>query len=253
MQGVYNVLTTIKNQLQKDKFVNTVTTGDIFSVDLAKQTIFPLSHIIMNNATWESNVWRFNISVMCMDIIDISKDAPLPFVGNSNEQDILNTQHSVVSDLITILNGGNLNDNLFQLDGEPNAEPFFDYGVNKLAGWTVSFDVLIPNDSTNCEDGYLPTIVCANGTVNILNSNSDLIKSVSIPSGATVSTQINDTAIKVRNTDGEIVATGISLGGAVSTDVELPDTDYQIEVDGILKDSFNLSTLSSNDITIELI
>ena len=232
MQGVYNVLTTIKNQLQKDKFVNTVTTGDIFAVDLAKQTIFPLSHIIMNNATWESNVWRFNISVMCMDIIDISKDAPLPFVGNSNEQDILNTQHSVVSDLITILNGGNLNDNLFQLDGEPNAEPFFDYGVNKLAGWTVSFDILIPNDSTNCEDGDLPPIVCANGTVNILNSADELIKSVEVGSGQTEEAYINDTAIKVRNTNGDIVATQISLGGAVSAEVELPDTVFNVNYGG---------------------
>ena len=66
---------------------------------------------------------------------------------------------------------------------------------------------------------------CPDGTLNILNSNSELIKSVNVGSGQTESTQINDTAIKVRNTNGDIVATQISLGGAVSADIEVNDTD----------------------------
>ena len=94
---------------------------------------------------------------------------------------------------------------------------------------------------------------CSDGTINILNSDSDIIKSVEVPSGGIVDTQINDTAIKVRNSDGTIVATQVSLGGAVSADVEIPDTDYQIEVNGVLKDSFSLPTLDPSDITIELL
>ena len=41
MQAYYNVLTTLKAQLEADEFVNTVTQGDIFDVDLNKQTLFP--------------------------------------------------------------------------------------------------------------------------------------------------------------------------------------------------------------------
>ena len=60
MTGYYNILTTIKEQLEQDVFVNTVTEGDIFEIDLSKQTIFPLSHVMVNNVTRESSVLRFN-------------------------------------------------------------------------------------------------------------------------------------------------------------------------------------------------
>ena len=65
MTGYYNILTTIKEQLEQDVFVNTVTEGDIFEIDLSKQTIFPLSHVMVNNVTRESSVLRFNVTVMC--------------------------------------------------------------------------------------------------------------------------------------------------------------------------------------------
>ena len=49
MQGFYNVTEKIQEALQDEPFVNTVTYGDIFEVDLNKQTIFPLSHFMVSN------------------------------------------------------------------------------------------------------------------------------------------------------------------------------------------------------------
>ncbi len=66
MANYYTVLDTLKTNLENDPFVNTVTQGDIFGVDLAKQTIFPLVHIIVNNATFESNIIRFNVSYISL-------------------------------------------------------------------------------------------------------------------------------------------------------------------------------------------
>jgi hypothetical protein len=43
-----------------------------------------------------------------------------------------------------------LHTELYQLDGSPTIEAFFDRFENKVAGWTLSFDVLIPNDMTIC-------------------------------------------------------------------------------------------------------
>ena len=60
MKGFYTVLETIKNNLLSDVDVKTVTTGDITKIDLSKQTIFPLSHIIVNNVGNEDNILRFN-------------------------------------------------------------------------------------------------------------------------------------------------------------------------------------------------
>jgi len=151
MQGFYNVTTTIKDELASDEFVNTVTTGDIFDVDLLKQTIFPLSHIIVNQATLQNNVWRFNLTILCMDIVDISKEETTElFVGNDNEQDVLNTQLAVINRLVEVLRRGDLRSELYQLDGDVTCEPFTERFENNLAGWAATFDVLVPNTMTIC-------------------------------------------------------------------------------------------------------
>ena len=92
MKGFYQVTEKIKAQLLADANVNTVTTGDITRIDLSKQTIYPLSHLIVNNVNNEDNVLRFSLSVLAMDIVDVSKEPVVDiFIGNNNEQDVLNT------------------------------------------------------------------------------------------------------------------------------------------------------------------
>ena len=151
MKGFYQVTETIKNQLLSDVNVNNVTTGDITKIDLSKQTMFPLSHIIVNNVNNEDNVLRFSLSVLSMDIVDVSKEATVDiFIGNDNEQDILNTQLAVLNKLTQVLRGGTLHQDLYQLDGTPNLEPFYDRFENELAGWAMTFDVLVNNDINIC-------------------------------------------------------------------------------------------------------
>ena len=151
MQGFYNLTTKIKETLALDAFVNTVTYGDIFEIDLNKQDIFPLSHFIVNNATLNGSVWQFNISLLCMDIVDESKeDVTDKFLGNDNEQDVLNTQMAVINRLLELLRRGDLYSELYQLEGSPTIEPFVDRFENKLAGWTLTMDVLVTNAMTIC-------------------------------------------------------------------------------------------------------
>ena len=151
MKGFYQVTEVIKNQLLLDPNVNTVTTGDITKIDLSKQTIFPLSHIIVGNVGNEDNVLRFSLSVLAMDIVNVSKEEVVDiFIGNNNEQDILNTQLAVLNKLVQVLRGGTLHQDLYQLDGNPSFEPFYDRFENEMAGWALSFDVLIPNDISIC-------------------------------------------------------------------------------------------------------
>ena len=151
MKGFYQVTETIKNQLLADVNVNTVTTGDITRIDLSKQTTFPLSHIIVNNVGNEDNILRFSLSVLSMDVVNISKEEVVDiFIGNNNEQDILNTQLAVLNKLVQVLRGGTLHQDLYQLDGTPNFEPFYDRFENEMAGWALTFDVIIPNDISIC-------------------------------------------------------------------------------------------------------
>jgi len=151
MKGFYQVTETIKNQLLSDVNVNTVTTGDITRIDLGKQTMYPLSHIIVNNVSNDDNVLRFSLSVLAMDIVDVSKEEVVDiFKGNNNEQDILNTQLVVLNKVVQVLRGGTLYQDLYQLDGSPNFEPFYDRFENEVAGWALTLDVLIPNEIDIC-------------------------------------------------------------------------------------------------------
>jgi hypothetical protein len=131
--------------------VNTVTTGDIYDIDLSKQSIFPLSHIIINNVTADESILTFNVSVLAMDVVDESKEKTTDiFRGNNNEQDVLNTQLQVINKLIQVLRKGNLYNDQYQLDGNANCEPFYERFENKMAGWSATFNVFVNNDITIC-------------------------------------------------------------------------------------------------------
>jgi len=69
IRGFYQLTETIKDQLLADINCNTVTTGDLYDVNLNKQDIFPLAHIIVNNVTQEEQTLTFNISILAMDIV----------------------------------------------------------------------------------------------------------------------------------------------------------------------------------------
>jgi len=109
IRGYYQLTETIKEQLIADINWNTVTTGDIYDVNLNKQDIFPLAHIIVNNVTQEEQTLNFNISILAMDIVDQSKQPTTDrFTGNNNEQDILNTQLPVLNKPIQEVKNGNI-------------------------------------------------------------------------------------------------------------------------------------------------
>ena len=151
MKGFYNVTDKIKDTLAAEPFVNTVTFGSLDDVDLNKQTIFPLSHIIVNNTTVGTKTLTFNISILSMDIVDISKDEVEDiFVGNDNEQDVLNTQLALQTRVLNTLQRGDLYTDLYQIEGDVSCEPFVDRFENKLAGWAATFDVVVQNDMTIC-------------------------------------------------------------------------------------------------------
>ena len=152
MKGFYNVTDKLKDTLLAEPFVNTVTFGSIDDVDLNKQTIFPLSHITVNNTTVGTKTLTFNISILSMDIVDISKDEVEDiFVGNDNEQDVLNTQLALQTRVLNTLQRGDLYTDLYQIEGDVSCEPFVDRFENKLAGWAATFDVVVQNDMTICD------------------------------------------------------------------------------------------------------
>ena len=151
IRGYYLLTQAIKDALLGGINVNTVTEGDLFDIDLSKQSIFPLSHLIINTVTAQESVLRFNISILSMDIVDESKEPTTDiFIGNNNEQDVLNTQLAVLNKLVQVLRRGDLYSSQYQLDGDASLEPFVDRFENKVAGWTATLDILVNNDIEIC-------------------------------------------------------------------------------------------------------
>jgi len=151
MSGYYTLIDTLRTLLIGSPFVNQVTEGDLYDIDLSKQTIFPLSHIMVNNVSILPNVLKASITIIAMDIVDISKeDVTDMFKDNTNRQDVLNTQLIMLSRIVAQLTNGETFEDNYQLEGEPSCEPFTDRFENLLAGWTMTFDVLIPNEMTSC-------------------------------------------------------------------------------------------------------
>jgi len=151
VRGFYQLTETIKTQLLADINVNTVTTGDITDINLGKQDMFPLSHIIINNVVVNEQTLDFNISILACDIVNQSKlETTDIFTGNNDVQNILNTQLAVLNKLIQKLRMGNLHTDMYQLDGSPSLDPFYDRFENQLAGWTATMNIKIYNDIYIC-------------------------------------------------------------------------------------------------------
>jgi hypothetical protein len=147
----FDIIDKLKAHFDGDVLVNTVTQGSLFDIDINKQDIYPLVHLIVNTASLEGNVVRYNISILAMDIVDITKDEDVnKFDGNDNELYVLNTQLQVLTRCYELLLRGDLWTDKFQIDGNPTCEPFVDRFENKLAGWTMTTDILIPNGMTIC-------------------------------------------------------------------------------------------------------
>jgi acetolactate synthase regulatory subunit len=150
-RGFYLITDKLRDELIADNTINTVTYGDITQVDLSKQTIFPLAHVMINSVNHLERILSFNITVMTMDVVNQSKDATSDiYVDNDNEQDLLNTQLAVINRLVEKLRSGTLHSDKYQLEGNPICEPFVDRFENKIAGWATTFDVIIHNDIYIC-------------------------------------------------------------------------------------------------------
>lgn len=151
MKNFYSITTTIEEQLLSDPHVNSVTLGDISDVDTYKQSLFPLAHILINNVDIQENILVFNITILFMDIVNVSKgETEDRFRGNNDLHDKLNTQLIVASRLCDFLRRGDISRNKYKLVESPNAEPFTDRFENEVAGWALTMDIEIPNETQIC-------------------------------------------------------------------------------------------------------
>jgi len=221
----YKLLDTLKAQLNATNLISTVTDGQISDVDLAKQTLFPLAHIIVNSATIEGKLQRFNVTILAMDILDGKEKYDV-------EPSIMNAMLQALNRVYEVMTRGDLNPDYIMIDGTPNLEPFTDRFENKLAGWAMTFDVIMMSEMTVCDTGF--TSGCPNVTV------TDGDETIQVLAGGTYTCEGGSASVVVSNSNDSYSVT-------TSTNLELPNTTVNVYVNGTLNSTGTIVTLDPNE------
>lgn len=222
----YKLLDTLKAQLNATNLISTVTDGQISDVDLAKQTLFPLAHIIVNSATIDGKLQRFNVTILAMDILDGKEKYDV-------EPSIMNAMLQSLNRVYEIMTRGDLNPDYIMIDGTPNLEPFTDRFENKLAGWAMTFDVIMMSEMTVCDTGF--TSGCPNVTV------TDGVNSVQVLAGGNYTCVGAPASVVVSNSNNSYSVT-------TSTNLVLPNTTVNVYVNGTLNSTGTIVTLDPNQV-----
>jgi hypothetical protein len=151
VEAIYRVIQAMKAELESNPFCNKVTLGELTELDLAKMTMFPLANITMDNVTHSENSLTFQITIVNVDIVDISKDEPVNDIyGNDNLIYIWTNQLYVINRLVARLRQSTIAIDTMELEGDPQSEFINKEFENMLAGFTTTINLTVPNDINKC-------------------------------------------------------------------------------------------------------
>ena len=151
MNSYFKIIDDVKTALIAEPFINNVSTGDIYDVDLKKITIFPLAHIIVDTIDIDTNVITMTFNILLMDIVDFNKeDSTDEIRGNNNELDVINNMMNVAARLQALLKRSSTYRETYELTSSFNCSPFEERFENNLAGLALDFTIQMENSMTSC-------------------------------------------------------------------------------------------------------
>jgi hypothetical protein len=150
VEALYNIIDSLNEELLSNPFVNKVTVGRLTEIDLAKNTIFPLSHIMLNSIRHNENTLSFNISIYNLDIVNISKESEIGVYGNDNTFYILSNQLYVINRLLSRLKQSTIYKDGWELEGTPDSDVIDKEMENMLTGYQTDITINVPNDISKC-------------------------------------------------------------------------------------------------------
>jgi len=146
MNQYSELLYFLKGLAEAHPLVNTVTKGDVSKMDLEKANIYPLVHISVDNANFTNGqTIIFDVTLSCLNQRDINKEIKTSkFWDNDNEVDNHNETLAILNDIWTrILRDWESRDITTSEDATLEKIEF--EGGNILDGWSLSFQVEMPN------------------------------------------------------------------------------------------------------------
>ena len=152
MNNLFQLTDAIKEELEGNALINSVSFGDLFDIELEKRDVYPMAHVGMSSARMGEGFLVVDISILFLDLVDEVKNAETDkFYGNDNEHYVINNMLAAATKTIQELMRGDLYANGFQVDEEEVEIEFFSERFkDKLAGCGVTFSVIIKNKLDLC-------------------------------------------------------------------------------------------------------
>ena len=164
-----NLVNTLLRLGENHNQIHSTSVGDIWNVDLEKNTKFPLLHINPTNVATGDSQLTYNFQVFIMDMVteraDWTKnnaDANFTKLVKTldNEQDVFNETLQIVTDFIGMLRHSSrqslegvndINFPLYFTQDQFTIDPFSERFDNLCCGWVFNIGVLVQNDFQTCE------------------------------------------------------------------------------------------------------
>ena len=157
-----NAIDTLKELGEQHHQIATTTTGDIWKIDLAKNTLFPLFHINPVNVTTGQSSLTYNFQLFVMDSVTEKENWTEANIQSanylSNEQEVMSSCLQICTDIIGMMRHSkwqgagelDIDDPVYFTDGEYTLEPFQERFDNLLTGWVFSIGIVVQNDFQAC-------------------------------------------------------------------------------------------------------
>jgi len=146
----YNVLNYFKTIMKNHPSIQSVTYGDIDSIDDKQYPEYPLGNVLITDSRFEKSTTTFTVQ---LTIADKQKNLnnessgsrnslTVPFYGVDDMVDIHANTLAVLNDLTAYTQRGVQG---FEVNGDINCQPFSDRFNNGLAGWVSTFELTTHN------------------------------------------------------------------------------------------------------------
>jgi hypothetical protein len=148
--------------------IETVSVGDIFEIDMSKDTLFPLMHINPVNVTTGESELIYNFQIFLADLVS-EKDNWQIYQAEqltklidfkNNEQEVYNQQLAIAVDIISMLRHStqqsmagvnDINQAIYYTQDQFTIEPFSERFDNLLCGYVFNIGVKVMNDFSSCQ------------------------------------------------------------------------------------------------------
>jgi hypothetical protein len=231
----YNQLVAFFNSIANAHyFIKSFGNGWDTEADLAKNNTYPYLHITPLSNSVEENTTTYRIGLVVCDLVK---------EDDSNLNEVLSDTNQTIKDIVKILRNEN---NMFGILEAPTLNPFRDKYADLVAGWQVELSVEV-----NFNNGYCDIPSDAFGDVGagcpdvtILDENGDVIDTIEAGGSYVCNTSGGGVCLDsdVTNSNATYNATVASGGTLV-----LPNTTYDIYVNGVFNVSTTVVTLDNNE------